>query len=58
MQGFRRVIDSAIRNELVLEHFIVDLGAGKMRKEGPAGQNMVEHLRASVMQYGKAPVGR
>lgn len=58
MQRFRRPIDSTIRNKLVLEHFIVYLGGGKMRKEGPARQNMVEHLRASMMQYGKAPVGR
>ena len=58
MQGFRRMVNAAIGDELILEHLIVDLDAGEMRKERPACQDMVEHLRTSVMQHSEAPVGR
>jgi hypothetical protein len=58
VQRFRRTINATEGNEFVLEHFIVDFDIFKMCKKSSAHQNMVEHLRTSVMQYGKASVGR
>jgi hypothetical protein len=58
MQGIRRPVDAPIGNQFIVEHLVVDLRIDEMRKQTAAGQNMVEHLRSAMMQYGKAPIGR
>ena len=57
MQGVRRTINAAIGDQLILKHFIVDLDADKVCEQRSACQNVVEHLRTSVMPHGEAPVG-
>ena len=57
MQGFRRAINAAIGDQLVLKHFIVDLDADKVCEQRSACQYVIEHLRTTVMQHGKATVG-
>ena len=58
MQEFRRAINAAIGDQLVFKHFIVDLDAGEVCEQRSACQDMIEHLRTTVMQHGKATVGR
>ena len=57
MQGFRRAINAAIGDQLILKHFIVDLDADKVCEQRSTCQYMIEHLRTTVMQHGKATVG-
>ena len=57
MQGLRGSVNAAIGDEFVLKHFIMDFDAGKICKQRSACQYVVEHLRTTMMQHGKATVG-
>jgi hypothetical protein len=56
MQGFRRAINAAIGDQLILKHFIVDLAADEICEQRSARQDMVEHLGTTVMQHGKTTI--
>jgi len=56
MQGLRRMTDATVGDQLIFKHLIVNFDIDEMRKQRAACQNMIEHLRPSVMHHGKAPI--
>src|SRR3990170_2642549 len=55
MQGLRRMTDATVGDQPIFKHLIVNFDIDEMRKQRAACQNMIEHLRSSVMHHGKAP---
>ena len=56
-KAFRRAVDAGEGDELVLQHLVMDLDFLQAAEQGAAQEDVVEHLRAAVMEHGEATVG-
>jgi hypothetical protein len=56
MKGLGRLTDATVGDQLIFKHLIMDFDISKMGEQRAACQNMIEHLRPSVMHHSKTPV--